>query len=89
MLGGIQPGRLRSYLVDALEDGPSNDGLIKRFQLLVWPDPESDWEYVDRTPDAALEQKAAEVFRKAVGFDSVNPERFTFSPEAQSLFIEW
>jgi hypothetical protein len=22
MLGGIQPGRLRSYLVDALEDGP-------------------------------------------------------------------
>jgi putative DNA primase/helicase len=25
MLGGIQPGRLRSYLVDALADGPSND----------------------------------------------------------------
>ena len=38
MLGGIQPGRLRSYLVDALHDGPGNDGLIQRFQLLVWPD---------------------------------------------------
>jgi len=33
MLGGIQPGRLRSYLVDALKDGPSNDGLIQRFQF--------------------------------------------------------
>jgi putative DNA primase/helicase len=33
MLGGIQPGRLRSYLVDALEDGPSNDGLIERFSI--------------------------------------------------------
>jgi hypothetical protein len=35
MLGGIQPGRLRSYLAEALEDGPSNDGLIQRFQVLV------------------------------------------------------
>jgi putative DNA primase/helicase len=43
MLGGIQPGRLRSYLADALEDGPSNDGLIQRFQLLVWPDTPADW----------------------------------------------
>jgi hypothetical protein len=26
MLGGIQPARLRSYLVDAVQDGPGNDG---------------------------------------------------------------
>src|SRR5262249_23355121 len=32
MLGGIQPARLRSYLVPAVTDGPSNDGLIQRFQ---------------------------------------------------------
>jgi Protein of unknown function (DUF3987) len=37
LLGGIQPGRLRSNLIDALRDGPSHDGLIQRFQLLVWP----------------------------------------------------
>ena len=35
MIGGITPGRLRSYLVDALQDGPSNDGLVQRFQVLV------------------------------------------------------
>jgi len=55
MLGGIQPGRLRCYLADALADGPSNDGLIQRFQLMVWPDTESDWKYVDRAPDPASE----------------------------------
>jgi putative DNA primase/helicase len=89
MLGGIQPGRLRSYLVDALEDGPGNDGLIQRFQLLVWPDTAPDWNYVDRAPDAASEQQAARVFRKLVELDAENPARFRFVPDAQELFIEW
>lgn len=89
MLGGIQPGRLRSYLVDALEDGPSNDGLIQRFQLLVWPDTAPDWNYVDRAPDAASEQQAARVFRKLVELDAENPARFRFASDAQELFIEW
>ena len=89
MLGGIQPGRLRSYLVDALEDGPSNDGLIQRFQLLVWPDTAPDWNYVDRAPDAASEQQATRVFRMLVELDVENPARFRFASDAQELFIEW
>ena len=89
MLGGIQPGRLRSYLVDALEDGPSNDGLIQRFQAMVWPDTAPDWTYVDRAPDAVSEQQAARIFRKLVELDAENPARFRFAPDAQELFIEW
>ncbi len=89
MLGGIQPGRLRSYLADALADGPSNDGLIQRFQVLVWPDTEAEWKYIDREPDAAAERRAAEIFRKLVDLDSASPMRFRFCPEAQKLFIEW
>lgn len=89
MLGGIQPGRLRSYLVDALEDGPSNDGLIQRFQLLVWPDTAPDWSYVDRTPDAESEARAAEVFRRLVEMNAEDPARFRFAADAQELFIEW
>lgn len=50
MLGGIQPARLRSYLADALHDGPLNDGLLQRFQVLVYPDIPKDWHYVDRPP---------------------------------------
>jgi len=88
-LGGIQPGRLRSYLVDALKDGPSNDGLIQRFQLLVWPDTAPAWHYVDRVPDAASEQQAARIFGKLVKLDAENPARFRFAPDAQELFIEW
>jgi len=89
MLGGIQPGRLRSYLTDALKDGPSNDGLIQRFQLLVWPDTHKAWAYVDREPDARSAQRAAMVFRRLLEMDCENPARFRFSPEAQELFIEW
>jgi hypothetical protein len=89
MLGGIQPGRLRSYLVDALQDGPSNDGLIQRFQLLVWPDTVPDWNYVDRAPDAASEQQAVRVFRKLVELDTENQARLRFATDAQGLFIEW
>jgi len=89
MLGGIQPGRLRSYLAEALEDGPSNDGLIQRFQLLVWPDTEGSWKYVDRPPNTAAEERAAEVFRKLAAIDPANAIRFRFCPQAQELFVEW
>src|SRR5260370_19751447 len=50
MLGGIQPGRLRSYLADAIKAGPNNDGLIQRFPVLEWPHTARGWKYVDRTP---------------------------------------
>ena len=89
MLGGIQPGRLRSYMVDALEDGPSNDGLIQRFQLLVWPDTNPVWTYVDRPPDASSEQKAEQIFRKLVELDAGNPKIFHFTSDAQKLFVDW
>ena len=89
MLGGIQPGRLRSYLVDALEDGPSNDGLPQRFQLLVWPDPPRSCMYVDRPPDVASEQLVADIFRKLVELDAEDQVKFRFAPDAQELFEEW
>jgi Protein of unknown function (DUF3987)/CHC2 zinc finger len=89
MLGGIQPGRLRSYLVDALEDGPSNDGLIQRFQLLVWPDTAQEWTYVDRAPDQVMAQQAAEVFRELVAMSADEPARFCFDADAQELFVAW
>jgi putative DNA primase/helicase len=89
MLGGIQPARLRSYLVDALEDGPGNDGLIQRFQLLVWPDTESEWMYVDRPPDPDAEARATRVFRMLVELDAENQKRLRFAPDAQELFVDW
>jgi hypothetical protein len=89
MLGGIQPGRLRSYLADALHDGPSNDGLIQRFQLIVWPDTDSEWQYIDRPPNPAIEAQVSRIFETLVELDAANPLRFRFSADAQELFIAW
>jgi putative DNA primase/helicase len=89
MMGGIQPARLRSYLVDALTDGPGNDGLIQRFQVLVWPDTPSDWKYVDRRPDAEAELRVERVFRRLLAISPEMPMPFRFTSEAQEVFTQW
>lgn len=89
LFGGIQPAKLRSYLADALRDGPSNDGLMQRFQLLVWPDVKSAWSYVDRAPDVMAAKRAAEVYRRVAAMDAENPLRLQFDNSAQQMFIAW
>ncbi|WP_275425910.1 DUF3987 domain-containing protein [Occallatibacter savannae] len=89
LFGGIQPARLRSYLADALRDGPSNDGLIQRFQLLVWPDVPTTWKYVDRSPDQDALKLTESVFDRIVALDSNSPLYFRFDEEALKLFEQW
>ncbi len=89
LFGGIQPARLRAYLADALRDGPSNDGLIQRFQLLVWPDLKPGWEYRDRAPSAGAMQAAENVYQRIAGMSADNPLRLKFAPDAQALFVAW
>jgi hypothetical protein len=89
LMGGIQPGRLRSYLSDAIRDGPGNDGLMQRFQILVWPDIDPTWKYVDVSPDPILAAGTAGIFRSLISLDSESPLRFRFSSQAQELFVEW
>lgn len=89
MLGGIQPARLRSYLSDALQDGPLNDGLFQRFQILVYPDTQPDWRYIDRPPNSKAIARAENIYGRLAHLDADNPLRFRFAPDAQELFIEW
>jgi len=89
LFGGIQPGRLRSYLSEALRDGPGDDGLIQRFQVLVWPDLPAGWELVDRKPDQRAEDQAAAVFARLVELPVDAPTVFRFAVDAQELFFEW
>ena len=89
LFGGIQPAKLRSYLADALRDGPTNDGLMQRFQLLVWPDAATEWHYVDRAPDTEAAECAAEVYRRVAAMDAENPLRLQFDDRAQEMFIAW
>jgi putative DNA primase/helicase len=88
-MGGIQPARLRTYLADALRDGPANDGLIQRFQVLIYPDPPARWRYVDRLPNFTATQTAEKVYRRLIQMDASQPVRLRFAPDAQELFTEW
>jgi putative DNA primase/helicase len=89
LFGSIQPARLRTYLQDALQDGPSNDGLMQRFQILVWPDSPTHWELIDRAPDAKAREQARRVLERLAGLSVDEPKLLKFSPEAQELFDAW
>jgi hypothetical protein len=88
-LGGIQPARLRTYLSDALQDGPLNDGLLQRFQVLSYPDVSRDWQYVDRPPNVAAATGAQQLCSKLTSLDAEEPPLFRFDDDAQQLFIAW
>jgi hypothetical protein len=60
ILGSIQPGPLSTYVYQATQGEKGDDGLLQRFQLLVWPDPPASWRNVDRWPDTEAKNRAYE-----------------------------
>jgi putative DNA primase/helicase len=92
MLGGIQPGKIQSYVRDAVAGGSGDDGLLQRFGLAVWPDMERGFKYVDQWPDTPAKQTAWAVFERLAALQpatDTDPQEWRFSPEAQALFVEW
>jgi hypothetical protein len=98
ILGGIQPDKLTSYLEQAA-NALANDGMLQRFQILVYPD-HRPWEWRDRTPDNQARNRAFAIFETLAGFDAAawgaSPAGnfakfpyFSFDPAAQEIFIEW
>jgi hypothetical protein len=59
ILGGTQPDKVRGYLYQARQE---NDGLLQRFQLLVYPDTAPYAGMVDEYPDAAARDTAFAIF---------------------------
>jgi len=99
ILGGIQPGPLSKYVNEASLNGAGQDGLLQRFQLLVWPDPPGDWEHVDRAPNKQARNKAYDVFQRLNALDPVAIGAETeeeggipflrFDGDAQPVFDTW
>lgn len=97
LLGSIQPSIIGGYLRQAVISG-GGDGLLSRFQLLVWPDIAGEWRDVDRWPDTEAKATAYATFER---LDSLNPAGIgatieegsvpylRFDSEAQALFSEW
>jgi len=97
VLGTTQPGRIATYLRQALVGGDGDDGLMQRFGLLVWPDHGCEWRNVDRWPDSAARDRAFAAFDEleALTADEVGAEAdgdlsfVRFTPDALECFTEW
>lgn len=91
LIGGVQPSRIAPLVRGAIA-GTSNDGLIQRLQLTVWPDARSSWTWVDRHPDKDAREAFEKVFRDLHDFPLGRPDEplvLRFSPEGQDLFRAW
>ena len=88
IIGGMQPGKFAKYVSDAVRGHWRADGLLQRFQLLVWPEHSSEWERVDREPDRQARALAGEVFGYLNGH-RLDEEPRHFEVEAQRLFNDW
>ncbi len=98
IFGGIQPDKLVSYLEQAA-NALANDGMLQRFQLLVYPDHRA-WEWRDRIPAKDARDLAFGVFEALADFDPAawgaapaddfaKFPHFCFDETALKIFIEW
>lgn len=76
-----------------------NDGLLQRFQLLVYPDENKKKKYIDRKPDSVAKQRAYDLIQKiaTMNFQEAGAKKeeldkfcnFRFTPEAQDLAVKF
>jgi putative DNA primase/helicase len=98
IFGSAQPDKILAYIQRSLH-ALENDGLLQRFQLLVYPDPLKNWEYVDRIPEQearANYHNIAFQIARTTFFDEISDleevkgkKCFSFDDRAQEAFIEW
>lgn len=99
IFGTIQPGKLSAYVRSTLSGGVGNDGLLPRFQLMVWPDPPAKWRNVDRWPDSRAEGRARNLVQQLTqvtlsSLDAAQDEPdgvpyLRFDDDAQMVFDQW
>lgn len=89
--GTIQPPRLLGLVQAGLNNTSSNDGLLPRFGLALYPDPrpEEAIEFVNRLPDLEARARAFKVYEKIHALDHKQPIVYTFDAAAQKLYAEW
>lgn len=101
VLGGIQPDKLMSYLEKTIH-GMGNDGLLQRFQLLIYPDL-AQWQYADIKSDKDAKEAVFNLFKQldelseyeltklgANPSDDFNARPyFRFTAEAQQAYKAW
>ena len=97
ILGGIQPGPLQTYMTGNSKRS-ADDGLIQRFQLMVWPDVSADWSNIDRWPDTEAKNAAHQVYFDLARLQPADIDAqqvddgipfLRFTPAGQDIFNDW
>lgn len=68
IVGGLQPSKL-APLVRGAVSGSSDDGLLQRFQLAVWPDPVKGKKYIDQRINEKALGRFTEAYRRIDAFE--------------------
>ena len=95
IFGAVTPGPLADYIREATKGGNGADGLIQRFQVMVWPDTATEWVNIDRYPDTDAKNRAYEIFKTlsgtipGAGQDDGAIPALRFSPDGQVIFDTW
>jgi putative DNA primase/helicase len=102
ILGTTQPDKIRAYLHKAIKK-LDNDGLLQRFQLLVYPD-KKPWKLVDEYPDLLARNRVFDICKAidtmpfadygAQGTEPLYDGQYTIpffrlSSKAQAFFHNW
>jgi hypothetical protein len=99
VFGGFQPDRVKAYVQFTQRGSSKNDGLLQRFQLLVWPDSVGTFKFVDRPPNQAAISKyqTAILSLPKLTDQKIQGARYLangsqllhFTPIAQNAFNAW
>ncbi len=98
LLGSTQPSKLIGYFQRVLA-GTENDGLLQRFQMLIYPDEPKQWNLIDRNPNITAREHAYGLMTKLSNMEfceygasldeSTGIPYFHFNEQAQEIFYDW
>ena len=97
ILGSTQPDKMLSYFHQTLF-GFCNDGLLQRFQLLIYPDEVKNWTLIDKKPNITAQKEAASIMKELATMnfceygaiqEGDETPYFCFTEEAQQFFYTW
>jgi putative DNA primase/helicase len=104
VLGGATPDGAQRYISHALRSERRDDGLMQRFNMLVWPDLPTEWRHIDRRPDQEAANAAHQIFERLSKIDlksirarhDIGPDKqqdglpyLRFNIDAYDEFVVW
>lgn len=87
ILGGIQPKMLLPIIADR-KSGIADDGLLERFQLMVYPNDKTT-SYTDVLPSTKSKEKINNIFLLLAKLGDFEEKKYSFDNKAQLLWDQW